>query len=105
MHRQTPLGTSLVAVMAAFALGGCAVLSPEPPKTETGLARNRDQRLEQAYETYRRRGFSDERARAAASKDVPLVETTYSTSTLTGGPAEKDSFDAGLEKFAKDRSR
>ena len=99
-------------VTASFSLVlGCGTIHyvMEKPSVTTGLAEGRDDRVAAAVADLRAKGFSEDRAKLVASREFPLIETSYTESlwsVLTGARlkqmAEKESLRRDLVKAARD---
>ena len=92
-------------------LPGCGTFHnvTEKPSVTTGLAEDRDERVAAAVADLRAKGYSEDRAKLVASREFPLIETTYSESLwsiLTGArlkqTAEKELLQKELVKAAGD---
>lgn len=101
----------LCAMSAALVLSsiGCSNWSVAKPKSsvKTGLSENREQRMSAIVEDLRARGYSEERAKQAAARQVPLMATTYSESlsSILAGDAKRKKFDEDLARSESARQR
>jgi hypothetical protein len=102
----------LSAIVAALAFSGLGCgnfhFVHEKPSVTTGLAEDRGERVAALVDDLKAKGYSEDRAKEVASREVPFVETTYSEplwSILTGAAqkekAEKEKFQKDLVKAAK----
>jgi len=106
--------TPAALVAALFCLmAGCGTIHhvTEKPSVTTGLASDRDERVAAVAADLRAKGYSEDRAKSVASREFPLIETSYSESLwsiLTGArlkqTAEKESLRKELAKAARDTS-
>jgi len=74
----------------------------EKPSVTTGYPEDREERMRSIADDLKAKGYSEERAKQAASRDVPALETSYSESVadIINGAAQQRK-DA-QEKFEKD---
>lgn len=81
----------------------------EKPSATTGPAEDREERVAAAVADLKAKGYSEDHAKSVASREFPLIETTYSESLwsiLTGArqkqTAEKELLQKELVKAARD---
>ena len=102
----------LLAMVAASAssIVGCSNIHfvKGKPSVTTGLEEDRDERVAAVVDDLKAKGYSEDRAKAVASRQAPFVETTYSESLwsiLTGAAqkqrAEKAKFEKDLAKVTR----
>lgn len=100
---------SVLAIALVLSAVGCSHQTTAKPQRSvtTGVAANRQQRVEEAARDFRAKGYSEERARQAAERQVPFVETTYSESlsSMVGGEDKQQKFEADLAKSEAGRRR
>jgi len=92
---------------SASSIVGCSNIHfvKERPSVTTGPAEDRSERVAAVADDLKAKGYSEDRAKAVASRKTPFVETTYSEplwSILTGAlqkqKAEKEKFEKDLAK-------
>jgi hypothetical protein len=91
-------------VALAFSTAGCINWHHvnEKPSVTTGYPEDREERMSAIVDDLKAKGYSEERAKQVASKEVPALETTYSESLadIVSGAAQKRKDEQ--EKFEKD---
>lgn len=99
----------LLAMVAAsaFSILGCSNIHfvHEKPSVTTGLAEDRDERVAAVADDLKAKGYSEDRAKEVASRQAPMIETTYSESlwSILTGASQKQR--AEKEKFEKDLAK
>jgi hypothetical protein len=97
----------LMTIGLSLLVSGCqnsSAAGPQPSVT-TGLTANRSERMQTMVDDLKARGYSEERAKRIAAKEIPVVETTYteSISGVLSGRAAKEK--AEKEQFLKEFSK
>lgn len=102
VHGESQCSTALTGFSSVFfvlviagLLIGCSTVS-KTPTPQLNTTENREAKFKKVYEYYKSKGYSDTRAKAAAERDVPFGETTYSESY------KENKKDAAKKKFAED---
>jgi len=91
-------------VALAFSSAGCINWHHvnEKPSVTTGYPEDREERMSAIVDDLKAKGYSEERAKQVASKEVPALETSYTESLadVLSGAAQKRKDEQ--EKFEKD---